>query len=241
MSSAARREPRRACAVSRSPMWGQTTTPPSCAERDRGLQVTAEARTPADRPSTGNGRGRIAARPAQHQRPAADDPHHRVLRRPDNRPVVDEEQVGDLDQPLHGLALVDGDGLFAEVAAGRHDRKAQRAHQQMMQRRIGQHRAEQRIAGRHASATRRTAPPQQHDRPLGTCQQGSFLGRNRAARVRRPQASGTSPRRACPAGACASRKPPHGRLVRASTSRWKPPTPLTATISPRSNRRRRET
>ena len=66
--------------------------------------------------------------------------------------------IGDAAQPFQRLGFVGDDRLVAAVAAGRDDRKAKLAQQQMMQRRIGQHDAEPGIAGRDAGRDQRRTP-----------------------------------------------------------------------------------
>ena len=151
-------------------------------------------------PSHRDRRRRVAARAAQHELAPADDAHHRIVDRPDDRPVVDEEQVGDRGRA--GRAPRPRRWRWARrvsVAAGRDDGKAELAHQQVMQRRIGQQRTEPGIAGRDRRRDRSPCPAQQHDRPRR---------RRRAALPPRPRhgssqrcrpARGTSRRTASPA------------------------------------------
>ena len=78
----------------------------------------------------------------------------RVVDVSDDRAIVDEKQIGDATQPVERLALVDADRLVGEIAARRHDGPADVPHQQMMERRVGQHHAEVRVARRHRRRNR---------------------------------------------------------------------------------------
>ena len=188
------------------------------------------------RAATGAARSR--ARGAARARGPSTTRDDRVVDVPDDRAVVDEEEVGDAAEPRERLALVDADRLVGEVAARRDDREAELAHQQMMQRRIRQHHAE--VAGCPA----RRMPPLIHD-ASPRARRSSTIGRlrreqaaaPRAAR-RRTRASNGLQRRGHQRErlllAVLSRAQPLARPRRcaASTIRWKPPSPLTATISP---------
>ena len=95
---------------------------------------------------------------------------------------MDQEQVSDAAQALQGFRVIGADRFIAEVAAGRHHRKAELAQQQVVQRRVRQHDAQVGVAGRHLAATGASAPPaQQHDRGLGRSQQAFSRRRHFAA------------------------------------------------------------
>ena len=178
------------------------------------------ARMPGAKAVDGDRRGRIAARAAQHQRPAADDARHGIVDRPHDRPVVDQEadrrcRPSRASASRSSVAIGSSERLPLVATTG----KAKLAQQQMMQRRIGQHRAEPRIArrdglarsrrrrgaaARSAAAGRRAAPPRSGD--------------TRSSRAC-PRARETSPRRAFPAGACAVRRRRTAVSLRASTIR----------------------
>ncbi len=98
-----------------------------------------------------DGQRRVAAGAAQDQFAVEHDTHNRIVHMPDNGTIMDEKNVGDAAQPFQGFAFVGANRFVAQVAAGRHDRKSEFGHQQMMQRRVGQHRAEVRIAGGNRS------------------------------------------------------------------------------------------
>ena len=67
---------------------------------------------------------------------------------PDDRAIVDEEHIGDAAKAFEGFVLIYANGLIAQVAARRHDRKAQRGHKQVMQRCIGEQDAQVRVPRR---------------------------------------------------------------------------------------------
>ena len=64
-------------------------------------------------------------------------------------PVVGEKEIGDPLEPIERVRVFVRDGLVAAVAARHHQRRPGLAQQQMMQRRVRQHDAEQRIARGH--------------------------------------------------------------------------------------------
>ena len=98
----------------------------------------------------------VAARPAQQQwPPGVADPHgadHRVVGAGLDRAVVHAEQVGDLVQPSESIVVAVGDRLVGDVGAGHHQRvTGEVRQQQVVQRRVRQHHAELRGAGRHGA------------------------------------------------------------------------------------------
>ena len=64
---------------------------------------------------------------------------------------MDEKNIGDAAEPLQGFTLIRANRLVAEVAARGDDGEIEFGHQQMVQRRVRQHRAEVRIAGGNGS------------------------------------------------------------------------------------------
>ena len=79
----------------------------------------------APRPAARALAGHVAARAAHHQRPRRRTrPHDRVVGARVDRPVVDEEQVGDAREPLERVVVVVGDRLVGDVAARQHERAA---------------------------------------------------------------------------------------------------------------------
>ena len=69
---------------------------------------------------------------------------------PDDGAVVDKKNIGDAMQPFERLALIRANWFVAEIAARGYDGETELGHQQMMQRRVRQHRAKVRVAGRRA-------------------------------------------------------------------------------------------
>jgi len=74
---------------------------------------------------------------------------------PFDRPIVDQQRIGDRAEPRQRVVVEVGDGLVAEVARGHHQRPAELPQQEHMQRRVGQHHADGREAGRHGRRQRR--------------------------------------------------------------------------------------
>ena len=139
----------------------------------------------APQPSTGRGgaagqrqrSGHVPARAPHEQRPPAR--HHsrnRVVGAGLDRAVVDEQQVGDRAQPLHGVLVAVGDRLVGHVAAGHHERAgAEVAQQQVVKRRVREHHAKLHGAGGNRLGDRGLCPARgEHDRPLRTAQQRAF-------------------------------------------------------------------
>ena len=73
--------------------------------------------------------------------------HNRIVHVPDDGAIVYEKDIGDAAEAFERLAFVRANRFIAQVAAGGDDGKFEFGHQQMMQRRVRQHRAEIWIAG----------------------------------------------------------------------------------------------
>ena len=138
------------------------------------LQVAAEGQHTRGE-LRGNRRWRVAAGAPDDLRPARDYTDDRIVHRAHDWPVMDEEQVGDAGKALQGFALVDDDGLVGAVAAGRDDRKAEVGEQKLMQRRVGQQRADPRIARRNGVGEPLASPSGEDDRPLARSQERRLL------------------------------------------------------------------
>lgn len=118
-------------------------------QRHARLEMTAQRQQARRRAFDGDRRRRIASRTSQHEFAPADDSCHRVVERPHDRPVMNQEYLGNSRKTAQRVALIDNDWLVRNIAARRYDRKAEFAHQKMMQWRVGEHHAEQRILRRH--------------------------------------------------------------------------------------------
>ena len=115
---------------------------PPNGERDRVLQVPAHCQN-ARQVAPDRHRQRCVAAGAAHDRlAAAQHAGNGVVAWPRNRPVVIDKDVGDARQTLVRLLVVRRDRLVAPVSAGCDHRVGELAHQQMVQRRIGQHHAD---------------------------------------------------------------------------------------------------
>ena len=155
---------------------------PAQAQADRILQVPAAAAGPAMLPVAGHGgcsvpasagvkhdrhRG-IAPGAAENLKSVRPNLAHRIVHRPHDGAIVDQEYVGDLPQSLQGVRQIDGHRLLAHVSAGADERLVQGVHEQMVQRRIREHYAQVGIARRHGLRDGwrcgQSLPPQQHDR-----------------------------------------------------------------------------
>ena len=125
---------------------------------------------------------RVATGPADRELLAVDHAHDRVVARDVDRAVVDEPGVGDPAESLPGIGIVVTDRLVAEVAAGHHER-GQRlrsraghgAEQQVVQWRVREQHADERIARRHQRRQAAVVPvSHEHDRPLRAGEQLGF-------------------------------------------------------------------
>ena len=96
-------------------------------------------------------RGRVAARAADREARADD----RVLAAAVDRPVVGEEQVGDVAEAPSRLVVVEGDRLVGAVAARQHERTPGVRAEQVVERRVGKHQPQPRRAGRDGRSDRR--------------------------------------------------------------------------------------
>ena len=84
-----------------------------------------------------------------------------------DRAVVGEEGVGDVAEPLARFVVGDRDGLVGAVAARQHERPARVGHEEMVERRVGEHHAELRRPRRHRPRDHGpVASRQENDRPL---------------------------------------------------------------------------
>ena len=111
-------------------------------QRDRVLQVGAERQhRPGDR-QRGHGPRRVAPAAAQDHRPQRSAPHDRVLHPPGDRPLADEERIGQTVETPPRVPVLVRDRLARPVGAG-HDQHFGRSggEEQMVQRRVGEHHA----------------------------------------------------------------------------------------------------
>ncbi len=119
----------------------------------------------------------VAARAADRPRPARRDAHDRVVGAHVDRPVVQEERLGDAGQPRDGVLVVVGDRLVGDVAARHHQRHAVAVgQQQVVQRRVREHHPELPRPRRHRRGHAGPGQPRrEHDRPLARAQQRLLL------------------------------------------------------------------
>ena len=99
-------------------------------------------------------RWRVAPCAAQHARLARHNPRDAIVEAVHDIAVMHQEIIGDAGQPLAGFVVADALRLVAAVARGEHNRAREVFHQEMMERRVGQHEAERRLAGRDAGGQR---------------------------------------------------------------------------------------
>ena len=153
-------------------------------QRDRAFHLRPRPRPAIRRARQRHRVGRQAA-PAPHRnRRAGARRDHRIVQRPRDGPVVQQKEIRDIAQPRPGFVVVRADRLVGQVAARGHHREPQFAQQQVVQRRIRQHRAQPRQARRDFRRQTRRAgePPQQHDGRRRRLQPDPFRRRNLAGR-----------------------------------------------------------
>ena len=154
------------------------------------LQVPAHRQDRGDLKAQVDRQRGKAAGAAQHLQAVGADPGDRIIDRADNRPVVRQEHVGDGTQALQRVGRADRHGLLGEIAARADDRPAGGFQEQMVQRRVGQHHAQVRVARRHVlgngdrgragGGSMRRPSPQQQDRRLVRSQRLGLLLRDLA-------------------------------------------------------------
>ena len=106
----------------------------------------------------------ITARPAQHALAAFESADHRIVGAHVDAAIMREEPVGHVADSFLRLAVVHYDGLFADIAAGHHQRIESRAvEEQVVQQRIRQHDAQDAIPRRDGLRQLRRQPARQQD------------------------------------------------------------------------------
>ncbi len=105
-----------------------------------------------------HGRGRIAAGAAQQARHTRHHPRDAIVEAVHDIAVVHQEVIGDGRKPLARLRIIDALRLVAAIAGGQHNRPGKVFHQEMVERRIGQHEAQRRLAGGNARGKGRCIP-----------------------------------------------------------------------------------
>ncbi len=150
-------------------------------QRERALQLSAASQQRARRGTRQANRGRhVTARAAQHRRatPPAELDYacDRVVGAHVDRAIVHEKRVGDRAEALERVLVLVRDRLLRSVPARHHQRRhAARGdvcHQQVVQRRVGEHHAE--LARMRCDLRRnlgRLATLGQNDRPRAALQQ----------------------------------------------------------------------
>jgi hypothetical protein len=119
-------------------------------------------------PSHRHRQRREAPGAAQQRGSVAIHPHHRIIHRPQNGAVVGEEDIRKGPQAAQGFVILEGHGLFAEVARGADQGPVHQGKQQPVQGGVGQEGAEAWVPGRDAFRNLGPRPPsQQQDRRLG--------------------------------------------------------------------------
>ncbi len=174
---------------------------------------------------------------------------HAVVAAHDDVAVVQQQRVGDAAQPPQRLVVVDHQRLAAGVGAGHHQQQRPAAGPARPCRRAGPpprgtaaSAAACTAASRpaHAGPARRRPARRRRSARIGS----STIGRSATCSSARSAGVGVhpglrptagwppSPRRAFPRAACAGAARATAAALRASQARWKPPSPLMATMRP---------
>ena len=142
-------------------------------EAERALELgAAREHVPACRDRQREHAGDRAAGAPQRQRASARGPQHRVVGARLDRAVVAEHEVGDRPEPLERVIVAIGDRLVGHVATRHHQRLADVAQQQVVERAVRQHHAELGRARRNGPRDARAPPARRdHDRPVAPAQQ----------------------------------------------------------------------
>ena len=141
------------------------------------LELAPDRQRRRDAGGQPNRQRRVAARAADRQFVTVDQADHRVVARHMDRPVVTDPCIGDAPQPLPSVRVLEADRLVGEVAARHHEDlrrrvsirdSGHRSKEQMVQRRIREHHADQRVRRCDERRQRRIgARGDEHDRPGG--------------------------------------------------------------------------
>ncbi len=142
-------------------------------QRHRVLQMPADGESRSQRPAHPHRKRGVAPGAPQHQFTAKNDADDGIVNVPENRTIVHQEPIRNRAQPPDGVVLVGADRFVGDVAACGYDGESQFRSQEVVQRRVRQHRAEVRIARRHCGRDESgpRLPAQQHDRGFGRKQQ----------------------------------------------------------------------
>ena len=139
------------------------------ARQDRARQSSAQAHRPRD----------VAARAAEHRRPARHHGRHRVVAAVLDGPIVLEEEVGEAAESLVRLVVAVDHGLVGDVPRGHHEGAPDLAEQQHVERRVHQHQPDGRQAGRDPVREPRVRPArEQDDRPLDRLEEPGLFARD---------------------------------------------------------------
>ena len=136
------------------------------AERVLEVRPAGEDRPPHG-PAQADGPGHVPARPAEDRGPARDHARDRVVAAVLDLAVVGQEEVGDAAEPGERLAVLHRHRLVRQVPRGHHQRPPRGLEQQVVERRVGEDQADERIAGRDLGGEAGGGPsPHEDDRAL---------------------------------------------------------------------------
>ena len=119
----------------------------------------------------------VPPRAAEDRRTARDHAGHRVVAAVLDLAVVGQEEVGDPGQARERLVVPRRHRLLGEVAGGHDQRPPRGLQQEVVERRVRQHQADQRVAGRDLGREAAPGPPpHEHDGALDRDEQALLGG-----------------------------------------------------------------
>ena len=152
---------------SRSPMCWLTKTLFSHRQGHGVFQMSADGQAVREQLLAVDRERGVPARPSEDEFPPQDHPEDGIVDVPDDRPVVDQKEIRDAGQSRQGLPLIDADRFVRQIAAGCDDGELEFPHQQMMERRVGEHHSQIGIVGSQVSGDNRVCPSVRWRRTIG--------------------------------------------------------------------------
>ena len=199
----------------------------SAGRRGAGRNTRGRVRSPE-----GNRERRVTPGAAEHHLTAGHDPHDRIIDMPNDGAIVHEKKICNPPQTFERFTFFDADWFVAQISTRRHDREIQFAEKQMVERRIGKHDTEVGIGGETANCQLPTANCRR--RTMGAS--GELSRRSSRSEIsqswRMLSSEGNMTANGFSSRCFRSRRRRTASSLRASTSNWKPPIPLTAKIFP---------
>src|SRR5215510_6725542 len=167
---------------------------PTTDKRKYALELTAAGQDRLDRlVGEGDRQGHVAPRTAQEKGDSVDAPRYRVVAADLDRAIVSQKEIRNAAQPVHGVAIFEGDRLVAPIPTRHDQREVDSSEEQMLERRVGQHHAEMTQSRSHLIGHALTCPQgtpwQKHDGARGRLEQSRLRIRDDAESACRLEAA----------------------------------------------------